>query len=377
MQRISTDRPRGRSGRMSASRSTPVLHVITGTTRRGAETFAVDLASALAERGREGRTVALTADASGAGLDVPALGPTSLGPATIRALRREAKRARVVVAHGSSAVVACAIATIGTSVPFVYRNIGDPSYWLDTPRRRAQMRWLLGRARAIVALWEGSAGALRSFSRGALDVRVIPTGVPERLFPEVDPATRDAARRSLGVGDHGPVAVYVGSLSSEKNVAAAVAAVASIPDAELLVVGDGPDRARLEAVANAQAPGRIRFVGSRERPREEIAAADVLVLPSHTEGIPAVLIEAAFSGLPVVASAVGGIPEIVEHGSTGFTVPPGDVAALADGIRRAAADGAALGTAARRRCLERFEIGVVASAWDELLAELGAWERAR
>jgi glycosyltransferase involved in cell wall biosynthesis len=377
MSSTSTDRSARGGSSGSTSTATPVLHVITGTTRRGAETFAVDLSDALIERGRRGRTVALTADAGGAGLDVPALGGRPLGIDTLRALRREVKRAHVVVAHGSSAVVACAFATLGTRVPFVYRNIGDPSFWLDTPRRRRQMRWILGRAAATVALWDGSARALESFAGRALDVRVIPTGVPAGLFPPVDAKARAVARARLGVGDRGLVAVYVGSLSSEKNVAAAVAAVASIPDAELLLVGDGPDRAMLAELADRSAPGRVGFLGTRERPREEMAAADVLVLPSHTEGIPAVLIEAAFSGLPVVASAVGGIPEVVENGVTGFTVPPGDVSALAEALRGAAANGAAFGSAGRRRCLERFEIGVVAEAWDALLADLGAWGTAR
>ena len=366
----------GRSGGAAPVR-TAVLHVITGTTRRGAETFAVDLALALAERGRAGRTVALTVDGSGAGLDVPALGRRPLGAGTIAALRHEVKRARVVVAHGSSAVVACTMATLGTRTRFVYRNIGDPTFWLDTQRRRAQMRWILRRVDATVALWEGSAAALRAFGSDRLDVRVIPTGVPARLFEPADTKARAHARRALSVGGRGIVVLYIGSLSGEKNVDAAISAVASIPDAELLLVGDGPDRARLEALARSAASDRIRFLGARDRPREELAAADVLVLPSRTEGIPAVLIEAAFSGLPVVASAVGGIPEIVEDGRTGLLVPPGDVAALARALRAAAADGAAMGNAARLRCLERFEIGVVADAWSALLGDLGAWEEIR
>jgi glycosyltransferase involved in cell wall biosynthesis len=350
-----------------------VLHVITATSRRGAETFAVDLAAALAERGRPGRTVALTTDPSGSGFAVPVLGRRPLGFRTILALRREAKRARVVVAHGSSAVVACAIATLGTRTPFVYRNIGDPEFWLDTPRRRRQMRWILRRATATVALWERSGRALKEFGGADLRLTVIPTGVPARRFPPVDAATRRAARSRLGLSADGIVAVYVGSLSGEKNVDAAIAAVAAIPDAVLLLVGDGPERIRLERLSGEVAPGRIRFIGTRERPQDELAAADVLVLPSRTEGIPAVLIEAAFSGLPVVASAVGGIPEIVAEGVTGITVPPGDVAALSQAIGEATARGPAMGIAGRRRCIERFEIAVVAEEWDALLGGLGAW----
>jgi glycosyltransferase involved in cell wall biosynthesis len=358
-----------------ASARPGVLHVITGTARRGAETFAVDLAEALAERGRSGRTVALAGDTAPGALPVDVLGRRPRGAQTLRALRREARRARVVVAHGSSAVVACAIATLGTRTPFVYRNIGDPSFWLDTPRRRRQMRWILGRASATVALWDSSATQLRAL--GGRAIEIIPTGVPARLFPPIEPEERRLAREHLGLDPSAPVAVYVGSLSDEKNVGVAVSAIAAIEGATLLLVGDGPDRASLEELAARTAPGRIRFIGTRERPRQELAAADVLVLPSKTEGIPAVLIEAAFSELPVVASDVGGIPQIVAHGRTGYLIPPGDSSALAAAVREAMAGGRAMGRAAREHCTERFEIGPVADAWESLLSGLGAWSETR
>lgn len=371
----STERTRGSRSSGSTSARPGVLHVITGTARRGAETFAVDLADALAERGRSGRTVALTGDAAPGGLPVDVLGDRPLGMRTLRALRRGANRADVVVAHGSSAVVACAIATVGTGTPFVYRNIGDPSFWLDTPRRRRQMRWILSRASATVALWEDSASQLREL--GGKAIEIIPTGVPSRLFHPIEPEERRLARQHLGLDPSAPVAVFVGSLSGEKNVGAAVTAIASIEGATLLLVGDGPERSSLEELAARSAPGRIRFIGTRERPREELAAADVLVLPSKTEGIPAVLIEAAFSELPVVASDVGGIPQIVVHGRTGYLIPPGDSAALAAGIGEAIAGGRAMGRAAREHCIERFEIAPVADAWESLLAGLGAWSETR
>lgn len=365
-----------RKSRRDRTLAAPVLHVITSTARRGAETFAVDLWTELAGRGRPGRTVALV-DGGPAGLPVPVLGSSRFGLRTLLALRREARAARVVVAHGSDAVVACALATLGTRTPFVYRNIGDPSFWLDTPRRRRRMTWLLRRARATVALWDHSAGQLRELAGRAIDIRIIPTGVPARLFAPAGTAGRREAREALGLSADAIVAVYVGSLSSEKDVATAIAAIARIPEAELLVVGDGAEGERLRGLADGSAPGRIRFLGTRERPREELAAADVLVLSSRTEGIPAVLIEAAFSGLPVVATAVGGIPEVVDDGGSGFVVAVGDVDGFAEAIRKAAGNSDRMGRAGRDRCLERYEIGVVAAAWDELLGTLGAWEQAR
>lgn len=351
-----------------------VLHVITSTARRGAEVFAVDLAEELAARGRHVRTVALAPGPDPNGLPVPTLGRTALGWRTLRSLRREAARYRVVVAHGSSAVVATALATVASRTPFVYRNIGDPTFWLDTGKRLRRTRWILRRARTIVALWEGSAATLRRLGGSNLDIRVIPKGVPASRFPPVDARARHEARSKLGLGSRGIVAAYVGSLSYEKNVDVAITAVASIPDADLLVVGDGPERERLAALAERLAPGRVRFLGTLERPQEALAAADVLVLPSHTEGIPGVLIEAAFSEMPVVATAVGGVPEIVLDGRSGELVAPGDAHAVAQGIRSVVPHARAKGRAGRRHCLERFEIGVVADTWDALLGDLGAWD---
>ena len=104
----------------------PVLHVITSTQRRGAETFAVDLAAALGARGVASEVAAL-APGAGDTLDVATLGPAGLAPATLRALRRRAAGAPAVVAHGSRTLPACALALAGRRTPVVYRSIGDPA----------------------------------------------------------------------------------------------------------------------------------------------------------------------------------------------------------------------------------------------------------
>ena len=351
-----------------------VLQVITSTHRRGAEVFAVDLAEELKRRGRHVTTVALVSG-TGVTLDVPALGSHPLAPKTLFALRRLARRSTIVLAHGSSAVVATALATIATGTPFVYRNIGDPSFWIDTPKRQRRMRWILRRAAAVVALWEGSEAHLRRIGPPSLDVRVIPKGVPARRFPPISTEVRSEARRKFGVS--GLTAIYVGSLTPEKNVAAAISAIALVADACLLVVGDGPNRKELTALAREVAPGRVVFTGSLANPGVALGAADVLVLPSFTEGIPGVLIEAAYSELPVVATSVGGIRGVVDDGRTGILVAEPEPAALAAAIRAAARAGRTMGHAGRRWCQDRFEIGVIGGQWDELLAELDGWTAPR
>jgi glycosyltransferase involved in cell wall biosynthesis len=131
--------------------------------------------------------------------------------------------------------------------------------------------------------------------------------------------------------------------------------VGRVPGAWLLLAGDGPERAALEAQAATDAPGRVVFAGVTSGAGPVLAASDAVVLPSRTEGMPGVLIEAGLSGRPAVATDVGGVGEIVAHDETGVLVPSGDV-----------------GGAARRRCLDRFEMDVVGALWAGLVAEVVA-----
>jgi glycosyltransferase involved in cell wall biosynthesis len=359
--------PPGRNG-------TPTLHVVVSDQRRGAETFAVDLAAELERRGMAAPTVALHASDGAAAdrLPVRSLGRTALGPSTLLALRRAARAesAAVVVAHGSRTLPACAAALAGTGMPFVYRNIGDPRVWSDRGLRRWRTRVLLRRARMVAALWPGSAAVLTARHGVPADrIRVIPNGVPAERFPVVADADRRPARARFGLPDDDPVIGCIASLTAEKDVGAAIAAVARLVGVHLLVAGAGPERPRLEARAAVEAPGLVRFVGPVAGSSDVLAAVDAVVLPSRTEGMPGVLIEAGMSGLPVVATDVGAVAEVVADGETGVLVAPGDVEALAAGLERALADGGSMGRAARARCLDRFEIGVVGTQWIALLEE--------
>jgi glycosyltransferase involved in cell wall biosynthesis len=352
-------------------RETDVLQVITSTDRRGAEVFAVDLGEALTRRGRRVRTVALTPGDAPGGLDVPTLGQRRLGAGTLAALRIEARAARLVIAHGSTTLPACALATIGAGVPFVYRNIGDPAHWSGTRGRRLRSSLLLRRARAVVALSPGTAGELADRYRVQPSrIRVIPTGSAASRFQPADEGARLRGRETFGLTRTQKVVLYLGALSSEKKVGLAIEAVARLAGVHLLVVGDGPERRALELLAREVAPEQVRFAGAIEDPAQALAAADVLVLPSSTEGLPAVLIEAGLSRVPVVATDVGLVRDIVVDRRTGLLVPTGDVEALAAALAAALGDAARLAEAARVRCLERFELGVVAALWHDLICEI-------
>jgi glycosyltransferase involved in cell wall biosynthesis len=351
-----------------------VLQVITDTERRGAQVFATDLHRALEDRGREVRTVALVAGANGT-LLVPSLGRRRLGSATLRALRAEIRSAGVLVAHGSTTLPACAIASLGTDTPFVYRQISDSLFWAPTRLRQMRVRAGLARASKVVTLWPGAADTLHAHFGVPRDrLVVIPNGIPPERCP---PVKRDAvvpARGALGLDANRPTIAYIGALTPEKGVALAIEALEVLNTSQLLVAGTGPDQRRLETLGERLAPGRVVFAGSLSDPSPAFAAADVVVLPSRGgDSMPAVLIEAGFAGVPVVSTPVQGIPEIVVPDVTGLLVPIGSATAVAEAVGRIIREQGLsdrLVNAARERCATRFSINHVAAQWDDVLTEI-------
>lgn len=349
-----------------------VLQVITDTDRRGAQVFAADLHEAFLRRGTAVRTVALAPGATG-GLDVPVLGSSRLGPRTLSALRRELKASTVAIAHGSSTLPACALASSGTRIPFVYRQISDSQFWAPNGLRRLRVRAGLARAAGVVALWSGSADTLEArFGVSRRKIRVIPNGVPPEQFHPVAVDERRERRQGFGLDPARPTALSLGALVPEKGVDLAIDAIGASPGVQLLVVGDGPERTNLEGRATRVAPGRVVFAGSVADPIAAYATADMVLLPSRGgDSMPAVLIEAGLMGIPAISTPVEGIPEIVLDGITGELVPVASLSALVDAINRLTKDAGragGLGRAARTHCLERFGIDGIADQWIAALA---------
>jgi glycosyltransferase involved in cell wall biosynthesis len=348
-------------------RPSRILHVVASTDRRGAETAAIDLARALEGLGEGGVVMALAPGEAG-GLQIPVFGPTRFSARGLARLRRDSRGSAVVVAHGSSTLPAVATATLGTRVPFVYRSIGDPRAWVTTAARRARVRAATARAAAVVALWSGSAVTWHEMlGVPAERLFVIPNAASIADYSPADDQARRAARAALGLNPDATIVLCLGALSPEKRVDVAIEATTRVPELDLMVVGDGPERARLESMAEAVAPGRVHFLGQTENPQGPLAAADMVVLPSDTEGQPRAAIEAGLSGLPVVATRVGGVSEIIEEGRTGLLVPPGDAARLAEAMRAALAAQERMGTAAREHCVARFDLSKAAVQWRTLL----------
>jgi 2-deoxystreptamine N-acetyl-D-glucosaminyltransferase/2-deoxystreptamine glucosyltransferase len=200
--------------------------------------------------------------------------------------------------------------------------------------------WGLRRADRVITLTRSTADRLVGDGVDATRISVIPSGFEAPLFDATAAAgpTGSAALADLS-GLTRPRVGYVGRLAPQKDVVSLVRAFPRLatPGASLVIVGDGPDRPLVErAVADTGAADRVRLTGfvPHDRVPDVLAALDVLVLPSRYEELGSVLVEGLRAGLPIVATAVGGIPEVVRHGVTGLLVPPGDPPALATAIDR-------------------------------------------
>ncbi len=173
---------------------------------------------------------------------------------------------------------------------------------------------------------------------------VIENGIDLGRF-RPDAADRIRVRRELGIAEDAVVIGTVSRLVALKNVAGLIRAVATLP-AQLVIVGDGPERAALEALGVKN----VRFLGQREDVARLLRSFDVFALFSRTEGHPLVVLEAMATGLPVVATAVGGIPGIIDEGETGFLVPPDDEVALTRALAPLLADRGRLAVMGTRAC---------------------------
>jgi glycosyltransferase involved in cell wall biosynthesis len=173
-----------------------------------------------------------------------------------------------------------------------------------------------------------------------------------------------AVRRELGIPPDAPVVLSVSVLRRDKGIQEMIAGLGSLaataPGVVYLIVGDGDHRAALEAAARERGvAGRVVFAGSRTDVPRVMAAADVFVHPTYVDALPTVLAEAAAAGLPIVASRVGGVPEMCLDGRNGLLVPPGDVPALTAAVEGLLTDPALagrMGAAGRQVARERFDI---------------------
>jgi glycosyltransferase involved in cell wall biosynthesis len=256
-------------------------------------------------------------------------------------------------------------------MPMVTTFYGIELRWVQSrlPFLRWLIRWAARASAQAVAISTYTARELRKFA----DVPI-----------EVIPYTAELAPTSSSVSRGSPSErsiLFVGRLIERKGVAHLIRALGTVRQtmpARLIVVGEGPERAPLERLARElELADHVEFRGrvTDEALRDAYAAADVLALPSvldarqDTEGLGVVLLEAMNYSVPVIASEIGGITDIVQHERTGLLVPPGDEAALASALTRVLSDGAlahSLGDGGRGLLRGTFSWDRIVDRWDAL-----------
>lgn len=329
-----------------------VLHVLPHP-GGGAETH-IDLLERLP--GTQHRRVCLSTGRT------PVQGALSI-PRNWPAILRAARAADVVDVHGDLPAM--------LSVPMLRSG---PSLWtthgLHFSRRSHGLRG------AVVDRWLAAACAAADVTvctsaaeRDELTARSRPRGRLEVVHNAVDPpppVDRDAVRAELGVAAGQVVVLYLGQLEARKDPLLAVRAAAGVPNAVVLVAGEGPQHDEVAATG-------ARMLGFRRDPERLLAAADVLVMPSRHEGLSFAVLEAMAAGLPCVVSDGPGNPEAV--GDAGVVFPAGDEAALRAALARLAADPAErarLAEAARARAASEFSVARFLERMGAIYAEVAA-----
>jgi glycosyltransferase involved in cell wall biosynthesis len=242
---------------------------------------------------------------------------------------------------------------------------------------------VLRRADAFAAITDDVEAELLSAGVVAERIRRIPNAVDTSRFTPVDDAAKRAARQRLGLATDARIFVYTGRLVSYKGLPVLLRAWSRVhtiePRAVLMLVGSGgldihacEDELRT-TVRTEGLESSVVFTGSVQNVQEYLQASDVFVFPTENDAFPSSLIEAMASGLPVIATAVGAIPEVVSHGENGFLVPPGDLDALTAAMERLLADpdlSGGLGRAGRRTVETRYSATGVTARYTHLLRAL-------
>jgi glycosyltransferase involved in cell wall biosynthesis len=292
----------------------------------------------------------------------------------LRIMRSE--RFDLVHAHGTKAGLLGRLAARIARVPVV---VFTAHGWAFTDGRATWQRWLLASLERLAARWSTRIVCVSAHDRqlaqqfgvgGQSQLVLIRNGITPADPPRLD---ADAVRRTLGVRER-PVVVSVGRLASQKDPMTLLAAARRLTAGTVVLVGDGPLRPTAERyVRDHGLQNRVILSGMRTDVASILAVADVFVLASRWEGLPLAIIEAMMAGLPVVATRVGGVPELVEDGVTGVIVPPRDSEALAAALKRLLADPglrSRMGRAGQERAFRDFAGDRMARETEELYEEL-------
>jgi len=251
--------------------------------------------------------------------------------AAIRSLRRE--KPVLVHCHGLAWMTISALWFMGWNGQANVVKLPSRAHLpkLASWRGRAALS-ALKRASLVLPVSRWLAAELIKMGLSPERIQVLPNPIDTTMFCPAAAAERENLRRSLGL-DSCPTVLYLGRLSPEKGTDTLCATwrhlAPRLGDVQLVVVGDGPDRPLVEKLTADTGEKRVRFVGFRAQVKPYIQAADVMLLPSRTEGMPNAVVEAAACGVPTVATSTQGAQEVIVNGQTGVLVAEEDAQALA------------------------------------------------
>jgi len=322
---------------------------------------------------------------TGTPVSVLGLTPGLRRPGDLNGIRRYLRNQRPAILHTFllTASLYGRLAALLEHVPVVIGtevNIYERKRWHHILAERLLMR---GTDRVIASARSVREFYARQVHADPEKVDVIYNAVDwNALRPAEQPGTRERMRTSLGLSADMKVAGVIARLTEQKGHRFLFEALAAPPlaDVHLLVVGDGELREALRVDAGRLGlASRVHFLGARRDLGELLAAVDVFVMPSLWEGLPLSLILAMGAALPVVATSVAGIPEVVVDGEAGWLVPPGDSAALVRALTDVFADPARAASIGRAACdwvrprfgVEEY-VNAVAGLYDRLLAARAA-----
>ncbi|MGA7500690.1 MAG: glycosyltransferase [Isosphaeraceae bacterium] len=350
-----------------------VTHVVNSLEVGGLERLVHDLAL---ERGAECTSVvclnklgAFGEDLQASGVDVSVIGLEGSPLRVIAQLCRQLRRLRPDIVHchnmRSYLIGGLAARLCGRRGLVLTKHGSAPL----KPRSAAGLtRWLMRRTTVVVV-----SPQIEGLMKGSRPQRLvyIPNGIPLSAYDRRPP--RLEARQRLGWSPAGPWLGIVARLHPGKNHLTLLESLRAVrrrfPTTCLAIVGDGPHRGVIqEAIDRLNFEGAVAMLGERRDIAEILAALDLFVLASETEGMPMTLLEAMAARLPVVATRVGGVPEVVLDGQTGLLVPPRSPEALSAAIETVLSDpvmAEQFGQAGRRRVEDLFDLRRTVSRYEE------------